>query len=232
MEFYVSPSAKILLINNDKELGEALVFQLSFGGKYQIVETNDETNALAQINNNFCDLVIINSQSPRLKGHNLTKSLRLIGYKKPIIMLVNQNRNLNITEDQNHKADDYITKPFRYPVLLKSIETQLHKFKKIENTQYNIGNYTFKPNSKILESSENKTIRLTEKENNILNFLYKNLGNIVSRETLLHEVWGYNSKVTTHTLETHIYRLRQKIEDNPSNACILVTEPGGYKLHS
>ena len=228
----MNPSTKILLINNDKDLGEALVFQLTLVEKYQIIEISYENNALAQINNNFCDLVIINSQSSALKECNLTKSLRLAGYKKPIIMLINRNSNLDIPDDQSHKADEYIVKPFRYPVLLKSIETQLHKFKKSENTQYNIGNYVFKPNSKILESNENRSIRLTEKENNILKFLYKNLGNTVSRETLLHEVWGYNSKVTTHTLETHIYRLRQKIEDNPSNACFLITEPGGYKLHS
>ena len=228
----MNPSTKILLINNDKDLGEALVFQLTLVEKYQIIETRYENNELAQINNNFCDLVIINSQSSALKGCNLTKSLRLAGYKKPIIMLINQNSNLDIPDGQNHKADEYIIKPFRYPVLLKSIETQLHKFKKSENTQYSIGNYIFKPNSKILESNKNRSIRLTEKENNILKFLYKNLGNTVSRETLLHEVWGYNSKVTTHTLETHIYRLRQKIEDDPSNACFLITEPGGYKLHS
>ena len=232
MEFYVNPTTKILLINNDKDLGEALVFQLLLDEKYQIIEINDETSALAQINSNFCDLVIINSQSSALKGYNLTKSIRLAGYKKPIIMLINQNSNLDIPDDQNHKADEYIIKPFRYPVLLKSIETQLHKFKKSKNTQYSIGKYAFKPNSKILETNESRSIRLTEKENNILKFLYKNLGNTVSRETLLHEVWGYNSKVTTHTLETHIYRLRQKIEDDPSNACFLITEPGGYKLSS
>ena len=228
----MNPSTKILLINNDKDLGEALVFQLRLGEKYQIIETSDETSSLAQINNNFCDLVIINSQSSALKECNLTKSLRLVGYKKPIIMLINRNSNLDIPDGHNHKADEYIIKPFRYPVLLKSIETQLHKFKKSENTQYSIGKYAFKPNSKILETNESRSIRLTEKENNILKFLYKNLGNTVSRETLLHEVWGYSSKVTTHTLETHIYRLRQKIEDNPSNACFLITEPGGYKLHS
>ena len=226
----MNPSTKILLINNDKDLGEALVFQLPLGEKYQVIETSGETSALAQINNNFCDLVIINSQSSALKGYDLTKSLRLAGYKKPIIMLINQNSNLNISGNQNYKADEYIIKPFRYLVLLKSIESQLHKFKKSENTQYNIGNYVFKPNSKILETIEGKFIRLTEKENNILNFLYKNLRNTVSRETLLHEVWGYNSKITTHTLETHIYRLRQKIEDDPSNACFLITVPGGYKL--
>ena len=228
----MNPSTKILVINNDKDLGEALAFQLNLVEEYQIIEISGETSALAQINNNFCDLVIINSQSSALKGYNLTKSLRLAGYKKPIIMLINRNSNLDIPDGHNHKADEYMIKPFRYPVLLKSIETQLHKFKKSENTQYSIGNYIFKPNSKILESNKNRSIRLTEKENNILKFLYKNLGNTVSRETLLHEVWGYNSKVTTHTLETHIYRLRQKIEDNPSNACFLITEPGGYKLHS
>ena len=228
----MNPSTKILLINNDKDLGEALVFQLTLVEKYQIIETNDETSALVQINDNFCELVIINSQSSALKECNLNKSLRLVGYKKPTIMLINRNSNLDIPDDHNYKADEYIIKPFRYPVLLKSIETQLYKFKKSENTQYNIGNYVFKPNSKILESNENRSIRLTEKENNILKFLYKNLGNVIRRETLLHEVWGYNSKVTTHTLETHIYRLRQKIEDDPSNACFLITEPGGYKLRS
>jgi DNA-binding response OmpR family regulator len=150
----VNPSTKILLINNDKELGEALVFQLTLVEKYQIIETSYETNALAQINNNFCDLVIINSQSSALKGYNLTKSLRLAGYKKPIIMLINQNSNLDIPDNQNHKADEYIIKPFRYLELLKSIETHLNRFKKSENTQYSIGNYIFKPNSKILESNK------------------------------------------------------------------------------
>ena len=226
----MNPSTKILLINNDKDLGEALAFQLPLGEKYQIIETSGETSALNQINNNFCDLVIINSQSSKLKGHDLTKSLRLAGYKKPIILLINQNSNLDIPDNQNHKADEYIIKPFRYLELLKSIETHLNRFKKSENTQYSIGNYIFKPNSKILESNEGRFIRLTEKENNILNFLYKNSGNVINRETLLHEVWGYNSKVTTHTLETHIYRLRQKIEDDPSKACFLITESGGYKL--
>ena len=174
----MNPSTKILLINNDKDLGEALVFQLTLVEKYQIIETNDETSALVQINDNFCELVIINSQSSALKKCNLTKSLRSAGYNKPIIILINRNNNLDNSDDHNHKADEYIVKPFRYPVLLKSIETQLHKFKKSENTQYSIGNYAFKPNSKILESNEGKSIRLTEKENNILNFLYKNLGNV------------------------------------------------------
>ena len=72
--------------------------------------------------------------------------------------------------------------------------------------------------------------RLTEKETSILKFLYRSGATVVGRDTLLGEVWGYNAGVTTHTLETHVYRLRQKIEDDPSNAELLVTEPGGYRL--
>ena len=73
-------------------------------------------------------------------------------------------------------------------------------------------------------------MRLTEKETAILKHLYRAGDKVVSRDTLLGEVWGYNAGVTTHTLETHVYRLRQKIEADPSNARILLTEPGGYKL--
>ena len=115
----MNPSTKILVINNDKDLGEALAFQLTLDKKYEIVETSGETSAFSQINNNFCDLVIFNSQSSALNGYNLIKSLRLAGFKKPIIMLINQNNNLDIADDQNRKADEYINKPFRYPVLLK-----------------------------------------------------------------------------------------------------------------
>jgi DNA-binding response OmpR family regulator len=81
----------------------------------------------------------------------------------------------------------------------------------------------------LLEPSGGK-IRLTEKETAILKYLYRAGDRIVTRDVLLSEVWGYNSGVTTHTLETHIYRLRQKIERDPSHAELLITEAGGYKL--
>ena len=89
----------------------------------------------------------------------------------------------------------------------------------------------FKPGEKILTDvdTEEKT-RLTEKETAILKFLKRAEGKTISREKLLNEVWGYNSNVTTHTLETHIYRLRQKIERDPSKAAIILTESGGYSM--
>ena len=221
----MSSSTKILLVNSDRDLSEALIYQLSLNDKYQIIESGED-NEFTQINNNSFNIVIINSQPSKLHGYNLTKKLRTGGFKNPIIMLITQSDASNVDNKLTIEANEYIIKPFKYPTLLKSIELQLRQFGKTEDTQHNIGSYIFKPNSKVLES-KNKSIRLTEKENDILKFLYQNLETIVSRETLLHEVWGYNSKVTTHTLETHIYRLRQKIEINPANACFLITETGG-----
>ena len=228
MEFHMSSSTKILLVNSDRDLSEALIYQLSLNDKYQIIESVED-NVFTQINNSF-NIVIINSQPSKLHGRNLTKKLRTGGFKNPIILLITQSDASNVDNKLTIEANEYIIKPFKYPALLKSIELQLRQFEKSEDTQHNIGSYVFKPNSKVLES-KNKSIRLTEKENDILKFLYQNLETIVSREILLHEVWGYNSKVTTHTLETHIYRLRQKIEIDPANACFLITETGGYRLN-
>jgi DNA-binding response OmpR family regulator len=93
-----------------------------------------------------------------------------------------------------------------------------------------IGPYTFRPSAKLLtDDGGRRKVRLTEKEAAILKFLYR-AGRVIGRDTLLGEVWGYNAAVTTHTLETHVYRLRQKIERDPTHAEILVTEPGGYRL--
>jgi len=228
MEFHMNSSTKILLVNSDRDLSDALIYQLTLNDKYQIIES-DEDKVFTQINNNSFNIVIINYQPSKLNGHNLTKKLRAGGFKNPIIMLITQSDASNVDNKLTIEANEHIIKPFKYPALLKSIELQLRQFGKSEDTQHNIGSYVFKPNSKVLES-KNKSIRLTEKENDILKFLYQNLETIVSREILLHEVWGYNSKVTTHTLETHIYRLRQKIEIDPANACFLITETGGYRL--
>ncbi len=99
-----------------------------------------------------------------------------------------------------------------------------------EDAEFQVGPYTFRPSSKNLVGVDGAKLRLTEKEAAILRYLHRADQQPVAREMLLKHVWGYNSNVTTHTLETHIYRLRQKIESNPADAQLLVTEGGGYKL--
>ena len=127
-------------------------------------------------------------------------------------------------------ANDYVTKPFRFAVLLARIRAQLRQHEASEDAIFTIGPYTFRPSSKILLNPKGNKVRLTEKETSILRYLFRARQKPVSRETLLQEVWGYNSGVTTHTLETHIYRLRQKIEKDVVAPAILVTEASGYKL--
>jgi DNA-binding response OmpR family regulator len=128
-------------------------------------------------------------------------------------------------------ANDYVTKPFKVGVLLARIRAQLRQHEASEDAVFTIGPYTFRPSAKLLLNNANKKkIRLTEKETAILRYLYRAGNKPVSREVLLDEVWGYNTGITTHTLETHVYRLRQKIEVNPAAAQILITEPGGYRL--
>jgi DNA-binding response OmpR family regulator len=123
-----------------------------------------------------------------------------------------------------------VTKPFRFAVLLARIRAQLRQHEQSEDATFSVGPYTFKPSQKLLIDQRGGKVRLTEKEASIIKYLYRADQKVVTRDVLLEEVWGYNSGVTTHTLETHVYRLRQKIERDPSNAEILVTESGGYKL--
>jgi DNA-binding response OmpR family regulator len=156
--------------------------------------------------------------------------LRKNGFKAPIIMLTGHDTDSDTILGLESGANDYVTKPFKLGVLLARIRAQLRQHEQSEDAVFTIGPYTFKPAAKLLVDANGGKVRLTEKETSILKYLYRAGERVVTREILLHEVWGYNAGVTTHTLETHIYRLRQKIEKDPSQAEILITETGGYKL--
>jgi len=165
-----------------------------------------------------------------IDGREAVRILRKNGFKAPIIMLTGHDTDSDTILGLESGANDYVTKPFRFAVLLARIRAQLRQHEASEDAVFTIGPYTFRPSSKLLLNPKGNKVRLTEKETSILRYLYRAGQRPVSRETLLQEVWGYNSGVTTHTLETHIYRLRQKIEKDAAAPAILVTEAGGYKL--
>ncbi len=167
---------------------------------------------------------------PDMDGRDAVRQMRRDGFRGPIIMLTGQGSDSDTVLGLESGANDYVVKPFKFAVLLARIRAQLRQHEASEDAVFRIGPYTFRPGAKILVSEKGSKLKLTEKETAILRYLYRAGTKVVSRDTLLSEVWGYNAHVTTHTLETHIYRLRQKIEINPSSARILVTEPGGYKL--
>jgi DNA-binding response OmpR family regulator len=165
---------------------------------------------------------------PDMDGREAVKILRKGGYKAPIIMLTGHGTESDTILGLEAGANDYVTKPFRFAALLARIRAQLRQHEQSEDATFTVGPYTFA--APVLVDERGQKIRLAEKETAILKFLYRAGEKVISRDVLLHEVWGYNSGVTTHTLETHIYRLRQKIERDPSKAELLVTDVGAYKL--
>ena len=221
---------KILIVDDDADLREALAYQIILLEEFTVYEAEDGTSALSQVNDVLFDLVILDIGLPDVDGRELCKLMKQRNVKCPIVMLTAQDTDEDTIYGLNSGANDYITKPFKFPVLLARLRAQLRQHEQSEDAVFNLGPYTFKPAAKMLLTEELKKIRLTEKETNILKFLYRSSEKIVTRDTLLHEVWGYNAGVTTHTLETHIYRLRQKIETDPSKARFLITESGGYRL--
>ena len=224
------PSAKrVLLVDDDTMLRSSLAEQLASEGQYAIVEAGTCAEGRAKAAEGLYEFMILDVSLPDGDGRALCKSLRDDGITAPIVLLTAADTDSDTIEGLQSGANDYITKPFRFAVLMARVHAHLRSHGQSEEAVYRIGPYTFRPSAKVLLDAAEKKIRLTEKETNILKFLYRS-GETVPRETLLHEVWGYNPAVTTHTLETHIYRLRQKIEINPGQARILVTESGGYRL--
>ena len=223
---------KILLVDDDDDLREALSEQLLLTEDFDVFEAGNGADAKTRAAEALYDLVILDVGLPDIDGRDLCRDLRTQGVKSPILMLTGHDSDADTIMGLDAGANDYVTKPFKFPVLLARIRAQLRQHKQSEEAIFQLGPYTFKPSAKILITEDDKKIRLTEKETNILKFLYRAGAGVVPRDTLLHEVWGYNAGVTTHTLETHIYRLRQKIEPDPSNARILLTESGGYRIVS
>ncbi|RMH49046.1 MAG: DNA-binding response regulator [Alphaproteobacteria bacterium] len=222
---------KILLVDDDDDLREALSEQLVMTEDFDVFEAENGAEAIEKAKSAIFDLVILDVGLPDTDGRELCRLLRKQGVKSPILMLTGHDTDADTILGLDAGANDYITKPFRFPVLLARIRAQLRQHEQSEDAVFQIGPYTFKPAMKMLVTEDNRKIRLTEKEASILKFLYRSADGVVARDVLLHEVWGYNAGVTTHTLETHIYRLRQKIEPDPSNATLLVTESGGYRLN-
>ncbi len=221
---------KILMVDDDEDLREALADQLVLTDDFDVFEAGTGAEGLTKAKEALYDLVILDVGLPDMDGRELCRLMRKQGVKAPILMLTGHDTDSDTILGLDAGANDYVTKPFKFPVLLARIRSQLRQHEQSEDAVFTVGPYTFKPAAKMLITEDDKKIRLTEKETNILKFLYRASDGVVARDVLLHEVWGYNAGVTTHTLETHIYRLRQKIEPDPSNARILLTESGGYRL--
>lgn len=223
----------ILIVDDDHALRATLAEQLQVDGEFAVSQAQTVREVEARIigGTERYDALILDVGLPDGDGRDLCARLRRHSVKVPIIMLTGADEETDVVRGLDSGANDYIAKPFRMAELLARLRAQLRIFENSEDAVFTIGPYTFRPAAKLLEEPiKKRKIRLTEKEAGILKFLYRAGTRPVGRQVLLNEVWGYNSSVTTHTLETHVYRLRQKIEPDPSNARLLLTESGGYRL--
>ena len=222
---------KILLVDDDDALRESLSKQLRLHENLITVEAGTGTEALNLAKREHFDAILLDVGLPDMDGREVCRLMRRNGIESPIIMLTAAQTDADTILGLDSGANDYVVKPFRLSVLLARLRAQFRQHEQSEDVVFTIGPYTFRPSAKVLIHGETKNkVRLTEKETSILKYLYRSGSNVVGRETLLREVWGYNARVETHTLETHFYRLRQKIEADPSNPELLVTEPDGYRL--
>ncbi len=222
---------KILLVDDDSALRQSLSEQLRLHEEFETAEAETAAVGLEKAKADYYDLILLDVGLPDMDGREVCRLMRRGGVKSPIIMLTAAESDADTILALDAGANDYVTKPFRLGVLLARMRAQLRQHEQSEDAVFTIGPYTFRPSAKLLTHGESKKkVRLTEKETSILKYLYRSGDQVVGRDKLLGEVWGYNAGVTTHTLETHVYRLRQKIENDPSAAEILVTEPGGYRL--
>lgn len=226
----MSGQKRILLVDDDQALRESLAEQLTLNPEFAVDQAGTGAKGVETARSGSYDIIILDVGLPDLDGREACRLIRKAGIKAPIIMLTGMDGDSDQILGLESGANDYVAKPVRFAVLLARIRAHLRNFEQSEDATFTIGPYTFKPASKLLVGSNNQKVRLTEKETSILKFLYRAGDKPVGRDVLLHEVWGYNPAVTTHTLETHIYRLRQKIEKDPARAQFLITEGGGYRL--
>jgi DNA-binding response OmpR family regulator len=222
---------RILIVDDDEALRQSLAEQLGLHEEFVCIECETAAQALETVSSGRFDTIVLDVGLPDMDGRELCRLLRRAGVLVPIVMLTGADSEADTILGLEAGADDYVTKPFRLSVLLARLRAHLRQSEHSDDAVFTIGPYTFRPGAKLLtDASGRRKVRLTEKETAILKYLYRAGDRAIGRDTLLGEVWGYNAGVTTHTLETHVYRLRQKIERDPARAEILVTEPGGYRL--
>ncbi|GBD42747.1 Response regulator MprA [bacterium HR40] len=217
---------RVLLVVDDEGFRRELAAQLRLHGGLEVDEAGCAAEALGRLDGRSHHALVVDAG---LGAHasSLCRESRRRGATIPILVLAEPGEGATLATEG---ASEQLAKPVQLALLLARLAAQLRQFELGDGTVLRVGPYQFQPARKLLCAPGGKKIRLTEKETAILRFLCRVGDRPVPREVLLDEVWGYHAGVTTHTLETHIYRLRQKIEPVPGEMRLIVTEPGGYRL--
>ena len=223
---------KILLFEPSVVLGKTLIDQISAKSDFEVTVANSLADFEVNITNLTFDLIIIDMDQNGYDFKSLSDFIieNMIGAN--ILYLINEKTYQSTIFEQRIGKSAFLIKPFRVAYLDKKVLETLAKISNADEVFHKMGPFVFFPNKRIMALDGDMDIELTEKETNILKCLINSGHEPIEKEELLKQVWNYNSDVTTHTLETHIYRLRQKLEIDSTIPRLIISKDGGFKIGS
>lgn len=215
----------IVTVQADDLLARSLADQLA-GQGYEVTLAPSIEQAHATLSGGVADLLLLDAQSVGEALPAACRFLREAAGRRPIVVLgIGRDRAGALKASG---ADSCLAKPYRFAELLKELQDRLKE--PSDGGELTIGVFRLHPTARQLIGGDGRRISLTEKETAILAYLRRADGRVVSRDELLGQVWGYSNAVSTHTVETHIYRLRRKLADFAGAETLLATTTGGYRL--
>lgn len=227
---------KILVVDDEKPISDIVKFNLTKEG-YEVVTAYDGEEALAQVEAENPDLILLDLMLPKMDGLEVARQVRK-AHDTPIIMLTAKDSEIDKVLGLEMGADDYVTKPFSNRELVARVKANLRRSNTTvtpadandETKDVTVGEITISPEAYTVAKRGDK-IELTHREFELLHYLARHLGQVMTREHLLQTVWGYDYFGDVRTVDVTVRRLREKIEDNPSHPEWLVTRRGvGYYL--
>lgn len=225
--------ADVLIIGGTLPQGNRLARILGASGTFRVTEATSAFKGIAEAKDGDCrfDIIILELPLPDSQAPELCATIRQRGVLTPIIVVSETANEGEVIGALDSGAIDYLVRPISAGELSARLRAHIREYEASDNAVLFIGPYNFRPAARsLLKRSTNQRLRLTQKEADILRSLYRAAGEPVSRQKLLHEVWGYHKRTRTHTVETHIYRLRRKIEPDPSVPSLIVNDGSGYCL--
>jgi len=230
-DYILRMKKKILFFESNSILGTALLDQIIINKDFDVIQSNSLEDVKCHIEQSPIDLLIIGEDGVTHSLSSIMKFIKEIGFTNKILFIKNPGSEEISSLDDLTENYHIIEKPFRIQFFIKKIDFVLAKISGLSEVSYRIGPFVFFPEKKVIKFNDQPDIELTEKEVSILKCLLSHGEETVDREKLLKQVWNYNLGVTTHTLDSHIYRLRQKLEIDPSIPRLIMSEGGGFKIN-
>lgn len=225
----------VLVADSNTDVRHQLAENIQHDSSLDVIEAASLSEARQKIASGEMrvDALLLDASFHDGEAVDFCRELRQKAVNIPILIMSSFYEEEEIVKGLDAGANDYVKKPLRIREVTARLRAQIRTFEHSDDVLLDVGPYIFRPAHKqLVDPERGSRIHLTEKETSILKYLYRVGHKSVSRDVLLNEVWGYNAGVTTHTLETHIYRLRQKIEPDSHRNALVVTEGGGYRLNA